>query len=86
MRTSVTRASGRLVSTLRHVSRLAFLVLAASAASCAGPEEPASLEALASRVLATIDGELAVPGLSAPVEVIIEEEIPERAGTPSRSS
>ena len=72
MRTSVTRASGRGVSRLGR--RLAVLALAAaSAAGCAGPEEPQTLDALAQRALATIDGELTVPGLRAPVEVIRDE-------------
>ena len=48
-------------------------MLAATAASCAGPEEPQTLEALASRSLATIDGELSAPGLKATVEVIRDE-------------
>ena len=71
MRTSVTRASGGGVSRLGR--RLAVLALAASAAGCAGPEEPQSLDALAQRALAVIDGELAVSGLRAPVEVIRDE-------------
>ena len=71
MRTSVTRASGGGVSRLGR--RLAVLALAASAAGCAGPEEPQSLDALAQRALAVIDGELTVPGLRAPVEVIRDE-------------
>ena len=71
MRTSVTRASGRGVS--RFGRRLAVLALAASAAGCAGPEEPQSLDALAQRALAVIDGELTVPGLRAPVEVIRDD-------------
>ena len=73
MRTSVTRTSGSFVSPLGRVSGLALLVLAASVAGCAGPEEPQSVEALAQRALATIQGELAVPGLEAPVEVIRDE-------------
>ena len=73
MRTSDTRASGRFVSPLGRLSALAALVLAATAAGCAGPAEPQTLEALASRSLATIDGELSAPGLKAPVEVIRDE-------------
>ena len=71
MRTSVTRASGGGASRLGR--RLAILALAASAAGCAGPEEPQSLDALAQRALAVIDGELTVPGLRAPVEVIRDD-------------
>jgi penicillin amidase len=42
--------------------------------ACAPAEAPpASLEELAARSLATIDGDLAVPGLTAPVEVIRDE-------------
>ena len=74
MRTFAMRASGRFVSALGPVSRSAILVLAASAAGYAGQAEPSqSLEALAHRSLATIEGELAVPGLKAPVEVIRDE-------------
>ncbi len=72
MRTSVTRTSGRLVSTAARVSALAALVLAASVV-CAGAGQAPSLDALAERALATIDGELKVPGLKAPVEVIRDE-------------
>ncbi len=72
MRTSATRTSGSLVSTAARVAALAFLVLAASAVRAAAGQAP-SLDALAHRALATIDGELAVPGLKAPVEVIRDE-------------
>ena len=50
-----------------------MLVLAATVAGCAGPSAPQSLEELARRSLAQIDGELDVPGLEAPVEVIRDE-------------
>ncbi len=70
MRTSAERMSGRLVSP--RVSVLAALLLAASAV-CAGAGQPQTLEALAERALARIDGELSVPGLQAPVEVIRDE-------------
>ena len=75
MRTSVARTSDRFVSWTPRLPRLAALVLAlaATAAGCAGPEEPPSLDALAQRALAAIDGELTVPGLRAPVEVIRDE-------------
>lgn len=50
-------------------------VLLASAAAC-GPDDagaPRSLDELARRSLAVIDGEQAVPGLKEPVEVIRDE-------------
>ena len=72
MRTSVARTSDRFVSRTRRLAVL-VLALAATAASCAGPEEPPSLDALAQRALAAIDGELTVPGLREPVEVIRDE-------------
>ena len=58
-----------------RLARLLLIVLAATAAGCAAgeSEEPASLDDLASRSLATIDGELAVAGLKEPVEVIRDE-------------
>lgn len=72
MRTSVARAFGRFVSRTERLP--AVLVLAATAAGCAGPpEEPQSLDALARRALAVIDGELTVPGLRAPVEVLRDD-------------
>ena len=59
----------------RDSVRLAAVALALAVAGCAGPPPapPQSLEELAGRSLATIDGELAVPGLRAPVEVIRDE-------------
>ena len=68
------RASGRFASACGRAARAVLFALAAGAAAgdVAGqPPEP--LEALAHRALATIDGELAVPGLKAPVEVIRDE-------------
>jgi penicillin amidase len=53
--------------------RLAVFALVATLASCAAPAPPQSLEELADRALSEIDGELSVPGLSAPVEVIRDE-------------
>ena len=52
---------------LAALARLALIVLAAGAAACVagGAGAPASLDELAQRSLATIDGELAVPGLQA---------------------
>ena len=57
------------------LARLVLIALAATAAGCAADESggPASLDDLAGRTLATIDGELAVPGLREPVEVIRDE-------------
>ena len=72
MRTSATRMSGCLVSTAPRALAFAVLVLAVSAA-WAGAGQAPSLDALAHRTLATIEGELAVPGLKAPVEVIRDE-------------
>ncbi len=59
----------------RDSVRPAAVALALAVAGCAGPAPapPQSLEELAGRSLATIDGELAVPGLRAPVEVIRDE-------------
>ena len=53
----------------------ALVALATAAAGCVadGAGAPASLDELARRSLATIDGELAVPGLREPVEVIRDE-------------
>ena len=60
---------------LGHLARFALIALVAAAAGCAAGESgaPASLDELAQEVLATIDGELAVPGLREPVEVIRDE-------------
>ena len=66
-------ACKRFTSVRGRAARVVVAVLAA-AAGCAEPDEPPqSLEALADRSLATIEGELAVSGLKAPVEVIRDE-------------
>ncbi|MDH3208176.1 MAG: penicillin acylase family protein [Gemmatimonadota bacterium] len=54
-------------------AHLVILALAASLTACSAPAPPASLDELADRALAEIDGELSVPGLRAPVEVIRDE-------------
>ncbi len=72
MRTSATRTSGGLVAAPARAAMLAVLMMAASAL-CAGAGQAQTLDALAKRTLATIDGELNVPGLKAPVEVIRDE-------------
>ena len=58
-----------------HLAGLVLVALAATAVGCVagGAGAPASLDELAQRSLATIDGELAVPGLREPVEVIRDE-------------
>ena len=74
MDTRTGRASGRFASAWAHAARAALFALAATAAAGdAAGQTPESLEALAHRALATIEGELAVPGLKAPVEVIRDE-------------
>ena len=72
MRTSATRTSGGLVAAPARAVVLAVLMAAASAV-CAGAGQPQTLDALAHRALAAIEGELAVPGLKAPVEVVRDE-------------
>ncbi|HUF74788.1 MAG TPA: penicillin acylase family protein [Longimicrobiales bacterium] len=57
----------------RNRSHVALLVLATATAACGGPPPAASLEDLATRSLAQIDGALTVQGLQAPVEVIRDE-------------
>ncbi len=70
----VGRASGRFASAWRRAARAVLVVLAASAAAGDAAGQPSeSLDALAHRALATIEGDLAVPGLKAPVEVIRDE-------------
>ena len=66
---------GRPGSSLGHLARLALIALAAIAAGCGADDSaaPASLDDLAHRSLATLDGELAAPGLREPVEVIRDE-------------
>lgn len=65
------------MSALTRSARLAMLVLAATVAGCAdpapAPAPPQSLDELARRSLAEIDGELEVPGLRQPVEVVRDE-------------
>ncbi len=58
-----------------QLAGLVLVALAVAAAGCVagGAAAPASLDELAERSLATIDGELAVPGLREPVEVIRDE-------------
>ena len=53
-----------------HLARLALIALAATAAACVAGEAgaQASLASSPARFAATIDGELAVPGLEEPVE------------------
>jgi penicillin amidase len=49
------------------------LLLLVAAAACGAPDTPPSLDELARSALAQIDGELALPGLNEPVEVIRDE-------------
>ncbi len=72
MQTSASRMSGDLVAAPARAAVLAVLLVAASAV-CADAAQAPSLDALAHRALATIDGELKAPGLKAPVEVIRDE-------------
>ncbi len=55
------------------IRRLAIGVVIAATSACGGSGAPASLEALSHRALAQIDGQLAVPGLREPVQVIRDE-------------
>ncbi len=56
------------------ISRVGMVTLVAAVAGCSSPPTPPqSLEELANRSLAQIDGELEVPGLREPVEVIRDE-------------
>ena len=58
----------------RTFARISAVVLAAAIAACTGAEAPpSSMEELATRALAVIDGNLDVAGLTAPVEVIRDE-------------
>ena len=66
-------ASGRFAPACAHIAGAVLIVLAASAPRGADAGQAQSLDTLAQRALATIDGELAVPGLKAPVEVIRDE-------------
>lgn len=59
-----------------HTLRATLLLTAlASLAACQPPatETPVTLEGLAARALARIDGELSLPGLQAPVEILRDE-------------
>ena len=69
------RTPGAFGSRSGHLARLVLIALAAIAAACVADESeaPSSLHELADRSLAAIDGELAVPGLREPVEVIRDE-------------
>ena len=59
---------------LRRRLQVAVITLTAALAGCAAPAAPPhSLAELASRSLAQIDGDLAIPGLEEPVEVIRDE-------------
>ena len=53
---------------------LLFCLLAACASPAPAPKAPASLADLATNSLATIDGDLKVPGLKEPVEVVRDKE------------
>ena len=57
----------------RGLARIAMATLVAAIAGCAAPTLPESLDELAHASLARIDGELEVPGLKEPVEVIRDE-------------
>jgi penicillin amidase len=57
----------------RSPAQLAIVALTLAGASCAAPDPPQSLEELADRALAQIDGELSAPGLKEPVDVIRDE-------------
>ena len=54
-------------------SLVALLVFSIGTAACGGPPPAASLDELATRSLAQIDGELTLRGLQAPVEVLRDE-------------
>ena len=53
--------------------RIVVSMMMVVAASCAEPTPPQSLDELANRSLAQIDGELEIAGLREPVEVIRDE-------------
>ncbi len=63
----------RFLAPIRTAHRVALVALTATVAGCGGPSAPESLEELARMSLAQIDGELDVPGLRAPVEVLRDE-------------
>ncbi|SVD32608.1 uncharacterized protein METZ01_LOCUS385462, partial [marine metagenome] len=56
-----------------NFARTGVLALAVVLGACSAPEPPASLDDLAQQTLAQIDGQLSVPGLREPVEVIRDE-------------
>ena len=58
-------ASGRFAPACAHIAGAVLVVLAASVPRGADAGQSQSLEVLAHRALATIDGELRVPGLKA---------------------
>ena len=55
------------------LARTGVLTLAVVLGACSTPAPPASLDDLAQQTLAQIDGQLSVPGLREPVEVIRDE-------------
>ena len=57
----------------RSSAAMVVVALAATVSACAAPSPPRSLEELAARSLAQMDGDLDVPGLREPVEVIRDE-------------
>ena len=58
---------------LRSLARVIMATVVAVLAGCAALTPPESLDELATRSLAQIDGELVIPGLVEPVEVIRDE-------------
>lgn len=64
------RSTARSTSPICGLLTALLLLSAACARQPAQPAAPASLDELAKQSLAQIDGELAVPGLKAPVEII----------------
>lgn len=54
-------------------ARVVVMMLMAAVVGCSAPTPPLSLEQLANRSLSRIDGELEIPGLREPVEVIRDE-------------
>ncbi|MGI9629007.1 MAG: penicillin acylase family protein [Longimicrobiales bacterium] len=61
------------MSLLRTLARVATATVVVALAGCVPPTPSESLDELANRSLARIDGELEVPGLAEPVEVIRDE-------------
>ena len=54
----------------KKLVRITLIIMVAVVSGCTGSVSSESLEALANASLAQIDGELQVPGLREPVEVI----------------